>query len=100
MQSPSLNDAAYLSGFNWLIAYNPAPKNNAPMNTVTGKVNTQAVNIVRTVFICTPLPLAAIVPATPLVNTCVVLTGKPIMSAVAIVVIATSSADAPCAYVK
>jgi hypothetical protein len=45
-------------------------------------------------------PLAAIVPATPEDSTCVVETGRPYMSAAAIVPAATSSAAAPCPYVR
>ena len=49
---------------------------------------------------CKPDPFAAIVPATPDDNTCVVDTGNPYTSAAPIVSIATSSADAPCPYVR
>jgi hypothetical protein len=48
-----------------------------------------------TVLHCRPAPLAAMVPATPLDSTCVVETGKPYISAAAIVAAATSSAAAP-----
>jgi hypothetical protein len=44
---------------------------------------------------CSPEPLAAIVPATPDDNTCVVETGSPYISAAAIVPAATTSAQAP-----
>src|SRR3954447_7332274 len=54
----------------------------------------------RMVENCKPLLFAAIVPATPELNTCVVLTGNPQLSAAKMVAIATSSAVAPCAYVK
>ncbi|MEH1782598.1 MAG: hypothetical protein V7K67_33685 [Nostoc sp.] len=47
------------------------------------------------VFACRPEPLAAIVPATPDDNTCVVLTGSPKRSRVPIVTAATISAAAP-----
>ncbi len=43
----------------------------------TGKVRTQASAMLRTVFHWRPVPLAAIVPATPDDRTCVVLTGNP-----------------------
>src|SRR4030095_2833722 len=61
-----------------------------------GKVSTQARIRLRTVPRCRPEPLAAIVPATPEDRTCVVLTGKPNISAAAIVLLATISAAAPC----
>jgi hypothetical protein len=48
----------------------------------------------RTVDHCRPERLAAIVPATPDDSTCVVETGRPYMSAAAMVDIATSSAEA------
>src|SRR5208337_3229655 len=54
----------------------------------------------RMVDHCIPDLLAAIVPATPEERTWVVETGRPNMSAAAMVVIATSSADAPWAYVR
>ena len=41
-----------------------------------GKVNTQAIAILRTVESCNPEPLAAIVPAMPDDKTCVVETGS------------------------
>jgi len=62
-----------------------------------GSVSTHAASRLRMVAICSPERLAAIVPATPEDSTCVVDTGRPNMSAAPIVVIATSSADAPCA---
>jgi hypothetical protein len=62
-----------------------------------GSVSTQAISRLRTVAICSPDLLAAIVPATPEDSTCVVDTGSPYMSAAPIVTAATSSADAPCA---
>jgi hypothetical protein len=46
---------------------------------------------------CSPLLFAAIVPATPELSTCVVLTGSPQLSAAKIVPIATNSAVAPWA---
>src|SRR5262249_31353794 len=46
-----------------------------------GSVSTHAINRLRTVAHCSPEPLAAIVPATPDDNTCVVETGSPYMSA-------------------
>jgi len=60
-----------------------------------GRVSTQASSMLRTVDHCRPEPLAAIVPATPDDNTCVVDTGRPKRSAMPIVTIATSSAAAP-----
>jgi hypothetical protein len=42
-----------------------------------GSVNTHAIAISRTVYICKPLLFAAIVPAIPEDNIGVVLTGKP-----------------------
>ena len=42
-----------------------------------GKVNTQAIAILQIVESCNPEPLAAIVPAIPEDNTCVVETGSP-----------------------
>src|SRR5262249_58578747 len=48
---------------------------------------------------CRPERLAAIVPATPDDSTCMVETGSPNMSAAAMVLIATTSALAPWAYV-
>src|SRR5208283_5078740 len=47
-----------------------------------------------------PDPLATIVPAMPEERMCVVLTGRPSTSAASMVANATSSADAPCAYVR
>jgi len=44
---------------------------------IAGKVSTQAIARLRMVDICSPDLLAAIVPATPLDNTCVVETGRP-----------------------
>ena len=66
----------------------------------TGNVNTQAMSRLRTVDICRPVRLAAIVPATPDERTWVVLTGSPNTSAAPMVAIAVSSAAAPWAYVK
>src|SRR5262245_8665685 len=60
-----------------------------------GSVRTHAINRLRTVAHCSPEPLAAIVPATPDDNTCVVETGSPYISAAAIVPAATTSAQAP-----
>ena len=50
--------------------------------------------MLRTVVMRMPLPLAAIVPATPELSTCVVETGSPKRSAPRIVSIATSPAEA------
>ena len=50
-----------------------------------GKVSTQAISRLRTVAICRPEPLAAMVPATPDDKMCVVETGNPQTSAAAIV---------------
>ena len=50
-------------------------------SAATGSVNTQAAAILRRVDICSPLRLAAMVPATPELSTCVVLTGSPKLSA-------------------
>jgi len=59
-----------------------------------GSVNTHAISRLRTVAHCSPEPFAAIVPATPDDNTCVVETGSPYISAAAIVPAATTSAQA------
>ena len=48
-------------------------------------MRTQAISRLRTVDICRPDLLAAIVPATPEESTCVVETGSPYISAAAIV---------------
>ena len=61
----------------------------------TGRVSTQAMRILRTVAICSPELLAAMVPATPEESTWVVLTGRPKWSAIMIVPMATASAEAP-----
>ena len=53
--------------------------------------------MLRTVDICRPDFCAAIVPAMPEESTCVVDTGKPNADDAPMVVIATSSAEAPCA---
>ena len=50
-----------------------------------GRVMTQASAMERTVLHCRPEPLAAMVPATPLDNICVVETGRPYTSAAPIV---------------
>jgi hypothetical protein len=55
----------------------PAEKVAAPRKTQTGIVSTQAKIIFRSVAICRPDRLAAIVPAMPEESTWVVLTGKP-----------------------
>jgi hypothetical protein len=70
-------------------------KRNAERAIAQGRVKTQASAILRRVDICTPEPLAAIVPATPEERTWVVETGRPKLSAAAIVPIATISAAAP-----
>src|SRR5262245_32199937 len=81
-----------------LSAPRAVPAKSAPAsNIVTGSVSAQASAMLRIVRICKPDIFAAIVPATPEERACVVLTGNPKMSAAAMVVIATSSADAPCA---
>src|ERR1700739_2309455 len=77
----------------WRKSQNSDPESNA----ATGNVNTHAAAMLRSVDICRPLRLAAMVPATPELSTWVVLTGKPKLSAAEIVAIATSSAQAPCA---
>jgi hypothetical protein len=59
------------------------------------RVNNQASARLRGVDIRTPEPLAAIEPATPEDSTWVVETGRPKLSAAAIVPIATISAAAP-----
>src|SRR5262249_19667992 len=75
--------------------------NSVPDNRMaTGSVRTHAISRFRTVDICRPDRLAAIVPATPDERTWVVETGRPNMSAAAMVTAATSSAEAPCAYVR
>ena len=69
---------------------------------VTGRVITHAINIFLTVFFWRfffPLP-TIIVPATPEESTWVVLTGNPKDDERLIVAAATSSALAPCAYVR
>ena len=75
----------------------PAEKVVAPSSTQTGRVKTQARRRFRRVFICRPERLAAMVPATPLERTWVVLTGRPMWSASQMVHMATSSAEAPWA---
>ena len=50
----------------------------APSSTQTGCVSTHASSRFRSVSICNPVRFAAIVPAIPGDNTCVVLTGSPI----------------------
>src|SRR5579859_3203620 len=73
-------------------------KNSVPDSRIeAGSVSTQARIMLRIVSHCRPEPFAAMVPATPDDSTWVVLTGRPNMSAAPIVVIATSSADAPWA---
>jgi len=49
----------------------------AEITIAAGKVMIQASAMLRSVLICRPDPLAAIVPATPEDSTCVVLTGRP-----------------------
>jgi len=56
-----------------------------------GRVSTQARAILRTVLAWIPVPLAAIVPATPEETTCVVLTGKPYISAAPMARVSTTS---------
>ena len=63
-------------------------------------MSTHASRIFRAVPPCTPDPFAAIVPAIPLDTTCVVLTGSFTHTAARIVAAATTSAAAPCAYVR
>ena len=60
-------------------------------------MSTHADAIFVTVRICKPERCATIVPAMPDDSTCVVLTGSPSPAATPIVLIATSSAAAPCA---
>jgi len=69
----------------------------APNRTHTGSVKTQARRILRSVSACKPERFAAIAPAMPEDKTCVVLTGRPYLSANPIVAIAISSAEAPWA---
>ena len=72
-------------------------QNKPPARIIAaGKVSTHAISKLITVDFCRPALLATIVPATPYDNTCVVDTGKPNISAAAIVDIATNSAEAPC----
>ena len=68
-----------------------------PMHDLFSSVVTHAAAMLRTVAHCRPEPLAAIVPAMPDDRICVVLTGRPYMSAAPIVSMATISAEAPCA---
>ena len=76
-------------------------KNRQPeRSAAAGSVNTHASAMSRMVEACRPLLFAAIVPATPELSTCVVLTGKPKPSASPMVIIAVISAAAPCAYVR
>ncbi len=49
----------------------------ADSTMATGNVSTQSMIRLRTVAHCRPVPLAAMVPATPDDRTCVVLTGRP-----------------------
>src|ERR1039457_4241208 len=62
-----------------------------------GSVKTQAMAMFLMVDHCKPLLLAAMVPATPELRTCVVETGRPKLSAAKMVAMATSSALAPWA---
>src|ERR1700757_4964107 len=78
---------------NWRNSANSRPDSSA----AAGRVNTQAAAMFLIVENCSPLLFAAIVPATPELNTCVVLTGSPKLSAAKIVPMATSSAVAPWA---
>ena len=50
-------------------------------SAATGSVKTHAAAMLRMVEICNPLLLAAMVPATPELSTCVVETGRPKLSA-------------------
>src|ERR1017187_268604 len=68
-------------------------------SAAAGSVNTHAIPMFRIVARCNPLWFAAIVPATLELSTCVVDTGNPYVPATRIVAIATSCAEAPCAYV-
>src|SRR5579872_3324814 len=65
-----------------------------------GRVNTHARRILVTVFPWMPDLFATIVPATPLLRTCVVLTGRPVAAEIRIVEAAIVSAAAPWAYVR
>jgi hypothetical protein len=67
------------------------------MIIAAGSVSTQAMAMLRIVALCSPDPLAAMVPAIPDESTCVVETGRPYPSAAAMVAAAVISAQAPCA---
>ena len=64
---------------------------NPDRSAAAGKVNTHPAAMLRTVRQRRPLPFAAIVPATPELRMCVVLTGSPKAVAAKIVAAATSS---------
>jgi hypothetical protein len=68
----------------------------AATRMVTGKVNIHAIAIRTNMPRLIPEREPIIVPATPEVMMCVVLTGNPVKPAVAIRPAPTSSADAPC----
>ena len=72
----------------------------APRKKQAGDVRTQAMRMFRSVLFCKPDWLANMVPAIPEVRTCVVLTGRPKLSARKMAPIVVSSAAAPCAYAK
>ena len=73
----------------------PRKKSPAEMDTLAGSVRTQANAIRFKVAGCTPDLFATMVPAIPEERTWVVLTGICRRSAAAIVMAATSSAEAP-----
>ena len=71
-------------------------KSEADKIMEAGRVSTHAMARFRTVLHCSPVWLAAMVPATPDESTWVVLTGSPNQSAAPMVNIAVISAAAPC----
>ncbi len=72
-----------------------AQKRPPESRAAAGRVKTLAAASLRMFEIYSPLRLAAMVPATPELSTCVVETGKPKLSAAKIVAMATNSAQAP-----
>ena len=78
----------------------PKKKRRPPNRTAAGSVRIHASKIFWIVLPWIPDLLAHIVPAIPEDRTCVVLTGMWKKSARPIVIAATVSAAAPCAYVR
>src|SRR5579875_2476726 len=89
-EAPSAREVGKLYT-NWRRTQKIPPASSA----AAGSVKTQASAMLRIVANCRPLPLAAMVPATPEDSTCVVDTGMWKLSAAMIVAAATISAAAP-----